>query len=342
MSDQGNLPPAVRAQLDAATAGLTAASPAAVSAAVSEAPAAPTAAEAPPAPAPVAVPAPTPEPQASDALWEQRFRSFQGHANAELQRKDQAIAEMQAQLAALAAKLEAATKAPEPTPEPGVTDADVETFGADQVRFVERVARAVAREVLVGAMSVHDAKFKAVFDRLQGFETQVGSVDQRVQLTAEQQFFKDLTDKVPGWQQVNAAPAWLNWLQTVEPYTGATWQTLLDHNRAQLDVDRVVKIFQAFLAQAPTGQATSAPQAQAQTGQAPPAAQPNPLAGQVSPPKSRTADAPPGAPAAETRIWKQAEIDEFFGLVARGRVDAATAKATEAAIFKAAAEGRVQ
>ena len=99
-----------------------------------------------------------------EATWEQRYKSYEGHWRAEIERARQNTLTAQEQMAQMQQELNALrdqlNRPPEPAPEPGVTDADIETFGSDLVGFTERAAR----KAVADAQKVWDAKNQALMD----------------------------------------------------------------------------------------------------------------------------------------------------------------------------------
>ena len=269
----------------------------------------------------------TPEPRRDDeATWEQRYKSYEGHWRAEIERARQStqaaqeqMAQMQQELRALREQLDSKS---EPAPEPGITDADIETFGSDLVGFTERAAR----KAVADAQKVWDAKNQALMDVISELRGQIGQVHEQTSMTAEEKFFDKLATAVPDWEAVNANPDWLGWLQESDPFTGAPRQALLNDARQKLDTGRVAAMFDAFKATQGVSAKPSAPNPE--------------LRRQVSPPKSRAGST--AAPSGDKRIWTQEEIKIFYDKFARGQLDPAEAARTERDLNQAVAEGRVR
>jgi hypothetical protein len=277
-------------------------------------------------------------PTGDQDTWERRYHSFRGHANAELQRKEEELKSLRETVDKLQVSVDKLNE-PEPVVVPDVTDVDVETFGADMVGFVQRAARKAVADALIPVQAKADA-FAATLEEMRG---QVGQVEERGQASAEAQFFKDVASAVPDYQAINVNPQWLDWLQQVDPFSGHTRQALLNDARVNYDATRVAAMFNAF--KATLAPATVTPPADPATVTTPatPAQSPQgaALERQVSPARSSAQTANPEG-GGQPKIWTQKEISDFYGLVARGRMSREDAQRTEADINLAVAQGRVR
>lgn len=189
-----------------------------------------------PSPEPVPDPEPSPEPapaeptepvsetkpvekprepatsEVPEETWQQKYRTLKGMYDAEVPRLHAQVKELQAYVTQLRDQLESAPKqtAPQPTSEYKksslVTDDEVEAFGADLIEVQRKVAREVAmefREELNALKSQNDELRKQIAQT----GSQVGEV------TFEQRLFQ----AVPDWAQLNNDPAWIAWLDEVDP-----------------------------------------------------------------------------------------------------------------------------
>lgn len=314
------LPQRVQKQLDQADALLkqiNAPEPAPAPSAAPDSTPAPVAADAaPPAPAPVEpAPAPAPTPPVPSALeqefneLQQRYRSLQGIHRS----KDEQIAHLQAEMLQLQERM----KAPETRPEPAIDPNDAETFGADLVNMVKRVA-----ETMFGAAA------KAFDDRIRAVESRLEGTHNVVARTAEEVFYDRLGAQVPDYKAVNVDQGFLSWLAQTDPVYGVPRQEALNNAAAALDVDRVANVFKAYkatLAPAPA----PAPRAQAS------------LEKQIAP--SGAASAPPPAAAGGKPLHTVAEVQAFYRAVQSGQFRGRDEEAARMeAMFNAAlAEGRI-
>ena len=268
----------------------------------------------------------TEKPRGEDPeLWKQRYLSYKGHFDAELGRKNDEVKSLQAKIEEIQARLEKQNE-PAPEPVPGISDEDIETFGADQVRFVERASR----KAVADAMGAVDAKMNAFVNQFKALEGRVGQVDNRSNYSATQMFVRDLEKSVPNFREINTNPAWLEWLRGIEPYTKRSWQSLLEDAESALDADRVAAVFHAFEGQ--SGKAKSASKQQANAK----------LQSQVSPSRSRAQTPVSSDVPANQRTYTFAEIEKFYDDVWRGRIPSPQREETEMDINRAVAEGRVR
>lgn len=256
----------------------------------------------PPPPAPP--PAPTsdsPPPKEDD--WEHRFKVLQGKYNSEVPRLSEANKDMTKRLTALEQELQTAKAKP---PEPLVSAAEIDEYGEGLID----VARRIAREELASKEG-EIADLKTRLDQLLNHSTN----------TAQDAFFTTLDTLAPDWKQINEDAAFIEWLSEIEPFAGATRQSLIGQAEQARDAKRVAKFFTTF-AETRSAVATDADES---------------LKRQVAPPRTRTPATPPGK-----KVWKRSEIADFYGRVRRGEVSDSEAIAIEADITAASIEGRVR
>lgn len=271
-----------------------------------------------------------PQPEQQEGLWEQRYKSFKGHADAELGRmgeqlkkSNQVIEELKQKLEALEEhKTQEVEKAREKENE--ITSDERETYGDDLIAVVHKIARQESANML----KLAELKFQALQKRNEDLEQQVGSVSQTVGDTVKQQFYTQLEQRVPDWQTINQDTQFLTWLGQVDPFTGVQRQALLDDAANANSVDRVVRIFSAY-----KDSRESSPETTSRNQE---------LERQVSPSRSRGAGAKPSTdPRGGKKIWSQQELSAFYDDYARGRITPDEATKTEHEIYQAAAEGRI-
>jgi hypothetical protein len=316
------LPRAIQAQVEQAEATL-----AAYAAPVEAQPAAPEPIEVTASPSEVPAPAPEPQPtqappMTSEETWEHKFRSLQGLFNQQVPMLQGQVKDLTKRLEQAIGTLEQAKAAPKPQePAPHTVDPkDVESFGADLVDMVNRIADSrfggVAQQV--------EAKFGELQRMLGSVEQRLEGTTQTVAVSAEQTFFDKLTKQVPDWEQINANPAFLAWLADSDPVYGVPRQRALDSAREQLDVGRIVNVFRAF-----SPATTVAPVVR------------NPVDRQVSP-KAGAANAPQTVQ--PKTMYSQKQISDFYNDMARGKYRGreAEASAIEQSVNSAIAEGRVR
>lgn len=318
------LPKRIQAQLDQANAMLTAAEPA-------QAVAEPTPVVVEPQPEPVALvepapAAPTPAPAPTPAVqrdpeetWEHRYRTLQGMHNKNVEDLKNRLHNFEQQNRQMAAQLEALNKAAAtpPTPDPK----DVETFGQDLVEMVQRqVEHMLSRAA------------KQIDERLNAFEQKLTGTTKAVEQTAEEIFLSRLKEQVPNYAEINSNQDFLNWLAEIDDVYGLPRQSALTNAANALDVDRVAKVFKAFLATITPAPVSPAPAAPARTAA-------SDLERQIAP--STVATAPTAS--AQTQNFTVSDVQAFYNDVRLGKYRGREQEAAEieVRINRALAEGRI-
>lgn len=319
------LPPQVQASLDAADAYLAAeratSAPPPEPATLAGTEIAATEMEQQAEPQPEEVKEATPPQQATPEPWEQRYRVLQGKYDHEVPALHNKVRDLETNFKQALEKLEAVSKAKEGIPEqaPVADPKDVEVFGAELVEMVNRIAgNSFSR-----AVQTVEAKFGQIEAELARLKQAMEGTNQHVAATAEQTFFDRVTKLVPGWEKVNADPAFLAWLAEADPVYGVPRQAALTKARDTLNAEHAAAVFNAFL-----GPRQAAPKG------------PDPLEKQVSP-KGAATVAPT---AADRSVITQAQVTKFYDEVRRGlyRGNEAEANRIEQLINLALAEGRVR
>lgn len=186
-----------------------------------------------PVPDPEPTPEPTPEPaeptqptsedkpvekprepatsEVPEETWQQKYRTLKGMYDAEVPRLHAQVKELQVYVTQLRDQI---NSTPAPTPQPTqeykksslVTDDEVEAFGADLIEVQRKVAREVAMEFReeLNALKAENANLQ---QQIRQTGSQVGEV------TFEQRLFQ----AVPDWAQLNNNPAWIAWLDEMDP-----------------------------------------------------------------------------------------------------------------------------
>lgn len=270
-----------------------------------------------PEPAPEPTPTPTPEPAPapdSEEKWEHKYRRLQGKYDAEVPRLHGELRALRTTIDQLQQAL-AAQQAPKPEPAPEqaklVTETDVEAFGSELIDLQRRVAREVAAE-FQGEIQ----KLRAENEQL---KAQVGQV-------SGDSFETRLRQVVPDFDQINADPQWIAWLDEVDPLLGAPRRVVAQGAWDRRDIAAIGRHVELFKKSHQPARAAESPR-QAE------------LQRQVQPTRA-SSQAPSGTHA---RVYTRAEVEREFThvqhLVARGRLDEAVALESE--ISAAIAEGRV-
>lgn len=261
--------------------------------------------------------------------YAQRWRSLQGSYNATVRQKaelEQRVTQMEQLLASLSAQQSAASSAPAEREEPQrlVTDDEVDEYG-ESIDVMRKVSR---EELLPVAQRL--AHIENLLQQVQAnVVPQVQAVAQRQQVTAEQQFWSDLTAYVPNWREVNDNDGFQTWLLETDPLTGVARQSYLEDAQRSLDAHRVSAFFQTWLES--TGQAPVAQSAPAASSE---------LERQVAPGRSRGAGS---SSAKQPKTYSPDDIKKFFNDVRSGKYKGREQERDriERDIFAAQREGRI-
>lgn len=125
-----------------------------------------------------------------------------------------------------------------------VTPQQLKEFGEEHCRLLVATVQAAAGEVTRGAVQAEVAELRAELQQ------------QRAAMRRSQDaaFWASLNAALPRWREINANAEFLRWLEERDALAGRTRQEILNEARNAQDVDRVVAIFNAWMAsQARTG-----------------------------------------------------------------------------------------
>lgn len=261
----------------------------------------------------------------------QKYRTLQGMYNAEVPRLHSQNREMQSrlqQMEQLLASMSAQQVSQATTPvsaQEVITAQDHEEYG-ESIDVMRRAALEVINPVMQRV-----SQLERLLGQLQGSVVpQVQAITNRQAMSAEQQFWTDLTAFVPDWRDINNNPDFQSWLLEYDPLTGISRQTILEDAQRNLEVNRVGNFFKSWLAI--TGQANVA--------QNPQAGSASELERQVAPGRSRST----GTPAGNAPIqYTTKEVEKFYVDIRQGKFkgrDTERAK-IERDIFAATRENRI-
>jgi len=265
----------------------------------------------------------------------QKYRTLQGMYNAEVPRLHSQNKELSGrlqQMEQLLATISAQQSTGRPMAggqsqiEPLVTDKDQEEYG-ESLDVMRRVTR---EELIPVAQKI--AQIDRLLQQLQvNVVPQVKNLAQRQAMTAEQQFWADLTTVVPNWRDINEDDDFKTWLLEVDPLTGISRQTILEDAQRILDVRRVASFFQTW--NELTGKANVAQNTRRNVSA-------SELERQVAPGKGRSAGAPTGNAA---KTYSPDDIRTFFDAVRQGKYKGREAERDriERDIFAAQRDGRI-
>jgi len=260
-----------------------------------------------------------PQPPQDDS-WEQRYRTLQGIHNKQVGELKDRLEQLAAQHQHLLDRLNAPAPVAQPQPV-AVNPQDAETFGEDLVRMIQRTA-----EQTLGPVA------QSVEQRLAQLEQSLQGTNKVVAKTADDTFFVSLREQVPDFDQINTSDPFLAWLAEEDDLTGNPRQAALTAAGNARDLNRVVKVFNAF--KKATG-ATQQP--------SPPATPQSRLEAQVSPVSTGNGGAPVTTNAQGKPLLTTQQVERFYSDVRRGayRGNDQLRMQTEAVINDALAEGRI-
>lgn len=261
----------------------------------------------------------------------QKYKTLQGMYNAEVPRLHAHNREMQGRVQQLEQLLSTLSQQQQAAPQqqakhdPLVTDQDVQEYG-ESIDMMRKVSR---EELMPVAQKI--AQLEGMIRQMHSSVVpQVQAVAQRQAVSAEQQFWADLTGAVPNWQEINNSADFQSWLLEVDPLTGISRQTYLEDAQRTLDTRRITSFFRTWLEM--NGQPTGAqPNRNSQGSE---------LERQVAPGRSRSAPAS-GNQAAKT--YSADDIKTFFNDVRSQKYKGREAERDriERDIFAAQREGRI-
>ena len=263
--------------------------------------------------------------------YAQKWRTLQGMYNAEVPRLHSQNRELNGrvqQMEQLLASLSQQSSQPaqQTQVQPLVTENDVQEYG-ESIDVMRRVTR---EELYPVAQKI--AQLDQIIRSLQtSVVPQVQAVAHRQAMTAEQQFWSDLSSAAPNWREINDDHAFQSWLLEIDPLTGISRQTYLEDAQRILDVRRVASFFQTW--NELTGKANVA-QNTRRTATA------SELERQVAPGRSKNTGTPANSNA---KTYSPDDIKGFFNDVRSGKYRGREAERDriERDIFAAQRDGRI-
>ena len=271
--------------------------------------------------------------------FEQKYKTLQGMFNNEVPRLHAERKDLQTRLSQAEALLATLSSVPatQPTPTQSlVTDEDKTAYG-DSIDMMRKVAREEGFQLQQKLHQMETALNNLAASLNTSVLPQVRQVAQRQAVSAEEQFWANLSNAVPQWQQINNDPDFKSWLLEVDHLSGVTRQSFLEQAQSALDVQRVIHFFRTFADQ--TGKFGFTPAVQPTTPVQPSRAA-SELEQQVAPGRSR-GGTPPTASAAKT--YTPADIKKFYEDVRTGAYKGREPERNriEHDIFAARREGRL-
>lgn len=244
--------------------------------------------------------------------WQHRFKVLQGKFDKELPALRQENEELKRKAAESEDRVKELESQSPAGDNSGVSDEQLsqfkEAFGEDLVTFVEQMIhqKAPAQQ---GGNAQQSREMQERLDRLESEKNQ----------DAQARFWMELEQAVPNFREINADPAFHQFLASYDPQSGAQRQQTLTEAQQRMDPKGVADIFRLHLSQAGQAERRAIPDEQ------------------VEPRTTRVTDAPQGK-----HQWTRGEIGQFYRDKNSGRYSAEEAERLEADIFAAQTEGRVR
>lgn len=243
-----------------------------------------------------------------EQYWQHRFKVLQGKYDKELPALRSENEELKQQVANQDSRVKDLEKQSPTDSNAGVSDDQLDQFkqefGEDLVTFVERM---VSQRQSGSAQPTREMQER--LDRLESEKDQ----------DAQARFWMELEQAVPNFREINADPAFHQFLASYDPQSGAQRQQTLTEAQQRMDPKGVADIFRLHLSQAGQAERRAIPDEQ------------------VEPRTTRVTDAPQGK-----HQWTRGEIGQFYRDKNSGRYSAEEAERLEADIFAAQTEGRVR
>ena len=259
------------------------------------------------------------EPDQDALYWRHRYDVLQGKYNKEVPALHQEVKRLKQAVADKEARIAELEKAAGQSGQPGqLSDDKLQQmrvdFGDDLVDAMLDLARSSG-----GGGSDEVARLRQELEEIRAKEQQR---EQEQLEDAKARFWSTLEAQVPKWREINASPAFHQFLAQLDERTGQPRQQTLEAAQQVLDPAPVVAIFQSFQTQAGATQT------------------PAPDPDHVEPPRSRATDTAPQGQGGT--IWTRAKIRQFYEDKRRGRYSKDEAARLEADIFAAQQEGRIR
>lgn len=270
------------------------------------------------------------------SVWEQRYKTLLGKYNAEVPRLTRDITTLQGFVTELQAAVRGRGEVGEggENPQDGSSGTrvrpaegykkylkadEVDQYEESVLEFQSRLARGEAENLVTPYV-------KSLQDRLEALESSTKS-------RTENQFWSAVEEQVPGAKQINETdPLWVEFLETVDPFSGVKYRDIGERALGSGDVNRTVALFQQY-----TGDAGEEAEADESDDGGDDEDRPP-----VKPSQSRGGTRSTKPSANQTYI-KSTDIEGFYSDVARGKYvgrEEAMHK-REAIIEQAVLEGRV-
>lgn len=195
-----------------------------------------------------ATPAPAePAKPTEEVDWEKRFKNYKKETDQTISDLRETVGVSQNQLAESQRQIQEMIKAQQEKP--------VETEKPDKEKFLESLPAEMREkyepEFLESMSQLNSIQMTSIIGDLQRqideLKGDVSQVSTNHQLTAREQYYKDLDDKEPDWEKIGAEEAFIEYLNTpVSEFDTRTYHQVLSDADASNDAATVLKIIAAY------------------------------------------------------------------------------------------------
>ena len=279
--------------------------------------------------------APEPKPERID--WKQKYSVLQGKYDAEVPRLSESLRGANSRIDSLEEKLASKTimePAASSAPRTDFTPEEIADYGEDLLEVIGRKARSIVE-------SEYRPTIKTLENQVSQLNTQIGETGQRVAKQETNEVFAQLDGTVKDWRKTNTDPAFHEWLDQLDPFSGVARKVLMLKAFERKNAQQVRAFFDTYMQENATHNPTP-------TGQTP--------SGQGGSVQGSTLDLDnyiaPGTPRSggnagapkDKRIWTNTEIGTFYSDIQKGRYKSRTDDRAriEADIIAATREGRIR
>lgn len=241
--------------------------------------------------------------------WQQRYQTLKGMFDSEVPKLHAQVKELNREIGGLKESIEKQkVTAPTPAPASSVTDEEEETFGKDLIDVQRRIAREAVAPVLaqVTALEQENSALRELLGKT-GSKVEALSFDQRLQIA------------VPDFDQLNADPKWVAWLDEYDPILRGPRRNVAQYAFESGDVEAVAEYVKLFRGMTAPSVASVPDKSEAE------------LRSQVAPSRTVSASAPSSKEG--EKFYTEAEAGRLFDKVASlnraGKYEEATKLETE-------------
>ena len=173
--------------------------------------------------------------------YRSQFEVLHGKYSVEVPRLAQEKRELNDKVTALESEIETLRQAPV-TP---IASAD-DKFAAIE----EEIGDGFGNQLKDAVETTVTAQTQALIDQVEGLQNTLNQLTTNDVVRTENSFFAALDDSVngmPGWENTYNDEKFVSWAAQVEPFSGQTYDDLINSAKDKFDAQRVIAIFKAYL-----------------------------------------------------------------------------------------------